>query len=116
MLDSNHNELRKRFILLSELLLKSFSHINTLEQPRALDKVAFRLFHLVDEPKAKLFDNPKKQTLSVTQQELADSLGLTRETTGAELKKLEVKKIIQRSRSKYVLFMERLRSYIDDRS
>jgi CRP-like cAMP-binding protein len=50
--------------------------------------------------------------LKVTQQEIANSLGLTRETTNIELKKLEVKKLISHSRKSYVLYMEQLRSYL----
>jgi CRP-like cAMP-binding protein len=52
--------------------------------------------------------------ISVTQQEIADSLGLTRETTNIELKKLEVQKLISHSRKSYVLYMERLHKYLED--
>ncbi|MNW14630.1 Bacterial regulatory protein, crp family [compost metagenome] len=53
--------------------------------------------------------------ISVTQQEIADSLGLTRETANIELKKLEMLKLISHSRKSYVLYMERLQKYIEDK-
>jgi CRP-like cAMP-binding protein len=51
--------------------------------------------------------------LNVTQQEIANALGLTRETTNIELKKLELKKLISHSRKSYVLYVERMRKYLD---
>jgi len=49
----------------------------------------------------------------VTQQEIANSLGLTRETAGQVLKKLEIKKLLAKSRNTYVLYIERLKKHVE---
>lgn len=96
-------------------LMKAFDQINALEHPRAGDKVAFMLLHLAGRIGTKVRPSNNRMRLSITQQEIADSLGLTRETTGAELKKLELKHIIEHSRKNYVLYMEKLRTYLKQR-
>lgn len=100
----------------TQLLLATFSRINALEQPKAGDKIAFMMFYMANQLGVQIRPNKSRRELTVTQQEIADSLGLTRETTGAELKKLELKHLISHSRKHYVLYMERLRKYLDDRS
>ena len=100
----------------TQLLLATFSRINALEQPRAGDKIAFMMMYMANQFGVQLRPSKSHRELAVTQQEIADSLGLTRETTGAELKKLELKRLISHSRKRYVLYMERLRKYLEDRS
>lgn len=99
-----------------KLLLATFSRVAALEQPRASEKVAFMLLYMGNQLGVRLRPYKTRFKLTVTQQEIADALGLTRETTGAELKKLEVKQLITHSRKSYVLYMERLRRYLDKRS
>lgn len=98
------------------LLLATLLRVNALEQPRAGDKIALMMYYMATQFGAKMRVDQSRLRLTITQQELADSLGLTRETTGSELKKLELKKLITHSRKKYTLYMDRLRKYIDDRS
>ena len=48
--------------------------------------------------------------ISTTQQEIANLLGVSRETTSVELKKLQLKKLITYSRKNYVLYTKKLSS------
>ena len=79
-------------------------HIEALEQSKAIDKVTLALLYLA-ESIGSTFPNKVEQRLTVTQQEIANSLGLTRETAGSVLKKLEIKKLLSRSRNNYVLYI-----------
>jgi CRP-like cAMP-binding protein len=100
----------------TQLLLATFSRINALEQPKAGDKIAFMLYYTAKQLGVRMRPYKSRFELTMTQQEIADSLGLTRETTGSELKKLELKHLISHSRKRYILYMERLREYLEERS
>lgn len=99
-----------------ELLMATLLRVNALEQPKASDKIAFMMLYMAKQLGVRLRPYKSRLKLNVTQQEIADSLGITRETAGTELKKLELKHIITHSRKKYILYMERLRRYLDERS
>lgn len=103
----------KRYISTSAQLMSSYARISALEHPKASDKVAFMLLSLAEQFGTRLRPYKARLNLPMTQQEMADALGLTRETTGIELRKLEVRNIISHTRKNYVLYMERLRKYID---
>lgn len=103
----------KRQARVTILLLSTLSRIDALEQTHASDKIAHTLLYMAGELGVILRPYKTRLKISVTQQEIADSLGLTRETTNIELKKLETLKLIAHSRQSYVLHMERLRAYID---
>lgn len=95
------------------LLMATFSRVNALEQPRASDKIAFMMFSMATQVGVRLRPYKTRLKLTMTQQEIADSLGITRETAGFELRKLELRHIISHTRKNYVLYMERLRNYLD---
>ncbi len=84
--------------------------------PHAGDKIARILMYMADQFGIFLRPYNNRLELSVTQQEIANALGLTRETINVEIKKLEVKRLISHSRKSYVLYVERLRKYLDDNS
>lgn len=111
-LQENQETLFRRHVRITKILLAHLRHIEALEQSKAADKVAYSLLFLLDIFGSK-FPNKTIQKLSVTQQEIANILGLTRETAGAVLKKLEVRKLVVRSRNTYLLYVERIRKYID---
>lgn len=75
--------------------------------------VACGIGYMADRLGGKFLANKAKLQLSITQQEIANALGLSCETAGIMLKKLEIQKIIGRSRSSYVLYIERLRKYLE---
>lgn len=106
------DSLLRRHVRITKLLLDTLRHIEALEQPKAFDKVALTLLYLA-ETVGSTFPNKKVRKLSITQQEIANSLGLTRETAGQVLKKLELKKLLTKSRNTYVLYIEKLKKHMD---
>ena len=104
-----------RQVRMTMLLLSTLSRVHALEQSRASDKVALTLLYMADQLGGifKTYKMANRLKISVTQQEIANSLGVTRETANVELKKLEMLKLIDHSRKSYVLYMERLRKYLD---
>jgi CRP-like cAMP-binding protein len=113
-LAENHDSLYKRHIRITKILLTNLRHIEALEQSKASEKVARTLLYMA-ETLGSTFPNKTIRKLSITQQEIANALGLTRETAGIMLKKLELKKLLIHSRNTYVLYVEKLRKYIDKR-
>lgn len=100
-------------VRLTILLLATLSRVHALEQPNAREKIAHTLVYMADKLGVILRPNKSKLKIDVTQQEIANSLGLTRETANIELKKLETMKIITHSRKSYVLYMEKLKDYLN---
>lgn len=111
-LASNPDSLFKRHIRITKILLTNLKHIEALEQSKAPEKVALTLLYLA-ETLGSTFPNKAVRKLSVTQQEIANSLGLTRETAGQVLKKLEIKRLLAKSRNTYVLYIEKLKNHVD---
>lgn len=88
--------------------------INALGQSRASEKILAMIHYL-----ALCFGRDVRQDiveipLPLTQQDLANLTGLTRETVSAELKKLVAKKIIFARRRKYVVLTDKLNILLDD--
>jgi len=111
---NDHQSLLHRHVRLTKILLTSLKHVEALEQSKATEKVAMTLLYFA-ETLGSTFPNSTTRRLSITQQEIADSLGVTRETTGSVLKKLELKKLLVRSRNTYVLYIDKLRKHVDKR-
>ena len=112
LLAEDPESLYKRHIRITKILLSNLRHIEALEQSKANDKVALTLLYLAEKI-GSTFPNSRIRKLSVTQQEIADSSGLTRETAGQVLKRLEIKNLLAKSRNTYVLYMERLKKRVD---
>lgn len=110
----NHDSLFKRHIRITKILLTNLRHVEALEHSKASDKVASTLLYM-SETLGSTFPNKTIRKLSITQQEIANALGLTRETAGVMLKKLELKKLLVSSRNTYVLYVEKLHKYVDRR-
>ncbi len=113
-LAENNLSLLKRHIRITKLLLSTLSRVEALEQPKASDKVAHMLLNMAERMGVKP-NEKKSMELRITQQELANSLGLSRETAGLELKKLEIRKLIDHSRQSYTLYLGKLKKYLDRR-
>jgi CRP-like cAMP-binding protein len=88
--------------------------LNALEQSKAINKVINTLHFLCLRFGKDLQDDVVKIDLPLTQQELANFMGLTRETTGIELKKLQKKGIITYRRQNYVVKTDRLSELLDE--
>ncbi|MDB5162447.1 MAG: Transcriptional regulatory protein [Candidatus Saccharibacteria bacterium] len=113
-MQQNHDSLFKRHVRLTKILLTNLKHIEALEQSKASEKVARTLLYMAD-TLGSTFPNKTIRKLTITQQEIANALGLTRETAGIVLKKLELKKLLNHSRNTYILYVDRLHKYIDKR-
>jgi|GEM_PF-2225668 len=113
-LAENQDSLYKRHIRITKILLTNLKRIETLEQSNSSEKVARTLLYMA-ETLGSTFPNKTIRKLSITQQEIANTLGLTRETAGIILKKLELNQLLEHSRNTYILYIERLHQYIDKR-
>lgn len=109
---STPESLIRRHLRITKILLTNLRHIEALEQSKAADKVAMTLLYLA-EAIGSTFPNRAIQKLTITQQEIANSLGLTRETAGHVLKNLEVNKLLAKSRNTYILYIEKLKKHVD---
>lgn len=90
-------------------------HISSLEQAKAIDKLICALDLLVRRFGKQIAKSRSHMTLPITQQDLANFLGLTRETTGTQLKALEREGILRYHRQKYVIHTDRLATLVDER-
>ncbi len=78
-------------------------HINALQQTHASKKVAHGLLYLALSRGKKLPNGRYNVHIRLTQQDLANIVGLTRETTAIELNRLKEKKIISYKSFKYTI-------------
>lgn len=112
-LSSNIERAYASHVRITRLLLATLSHIHALEQPSAGEKIAHTLVYMGKQLGIALRPHKTDVNLSVTQQEIANSLGITRETANVELKKLEALKLITYTRKSYILHMEQLQEYLE---
>ncbi len=113
-LHSNTSVLYERHIRLAALLSSALERIDLLERRYAKDKVLGALLYIADKFNGMFGTHRKKLNVPVTQQEIANLLGLTRETTNAELKKLESLELLSHTRQSYTLYTERLKKYQEE--
>lgn len=111
-LNDNPESLFRRHIRITKILLTNLQRIEALEQSKASEKVARILLYFAD-TLGSTFPNKVVKRLTLTQQEIANSLGLTRETASSVLKKLEIKKLLVHSRNTYVLYVEKIKNHVD---
>lgn len=100
---------------IASLLLSTLSHIHALEQPSAGEKIASTLVYMAEQFGVKVRPYRSQVRIVVTQQEIADSLGVSRETVNIELKKLESQGLILCSRKSYILHVDKLSEFLDKR-
>jgi CRP/FNR family transcriptional regulator len=90
------------------------THINALEQSKASDKVLYTVHFLALYFGTDVKTDVVEILIPITQQDIANFTGLTRETTSAELKKLADQKVLLVRRRNYVVFTDRLNALLDD--
>jgi CRP-like cAMP-binding protein len=90
-------------------------HISCLEQAKAVDKLLLALHLLVSRFGRRTEDGHSHMLLPLTQQDLASFLGLTRETTGAQLKQLEKLGVLSYKRQRYIINHRKLDALIAER-
>lgn len=81
----------------------SLMRITALEQPKASDKVLYTLYYLMQVYGTETTPNNYRIDIQLTQQMVADLIGLTRETTAAELVKLKKKGILKYKGREYTI-------------
>lgn len=88
--------------------------VNALEQSRASDKVLHTLRFLAYRFGKDIRDNIIRIQLPFTQQDMANFMGLARETTAIELKKLERCGVISYGHHTYTIHMRQLEDLLGD--
>lgn len=91
-LRSDIDSLYARHLRMTIQLMPMFDRIRALEQPRASGKVARTLLYMASRFGSVFGAQSTSSHLKITQQEIANLLGLSRETASAELRNLELKK------------------------
>lgn len=91
------------------------ARIYALEQSRASEKIVRTLLYLCERfaSPTKVHSPTMRLRLPLTQQELANFIGITRETTSTELKKLEKMRIIKHQHQQYLINVEKLQLLIE---
>lgn len=85
------------------LLTASSLQLDALEYSRAADKILHMLFYLCQAHGQEIDDTHVLIDIPLTQQDMANLLGLTRETTGIELIKLKRSGLLAFSKKKYTI-------------
>lgn len=95
-------------------LINSQMRINALEQSKATTKVINTIHFLCLRFGVTVKPGTVEIKLPLTQQDLANFMGLTRETTGIELKKLQRKGILTYRKQNYSVKIEKLDELLDE--
>jgi CRP/FNR family transcriptional regulator, anaerobic regulatory protein len=88
--------------------------VNALEQSKAASKVLNTIHFLCLRFGRDIKENVVKIQLPLTQQDLANFMGLTRETTGIELKKLQRQGVLSYRQQNYIINTTKLDSLLDE--
>lgn len=102
-----------RYQELAARLVSMQERINALQQPKASDKILHTLLYMAHRFGAKVSVKTARLKIPITQQELALFVGLTRETTSIELKKLEKAGLISYSRNAFFVHTKKVESAIE---
>lgn len=86
----------------------SLMRITALEQPKASDKVLFTLYYLIQGYGREVAPGSYRIAMQLTQQMIADLIGLTRETTASELVKLKKRDILTYRGREYTVNRQKL--------
>lgn len=92
------------------------SRIYALQQSRASEKIMLTLLYLSERFASPHNRKHKLQKINIplTQQELANFIGITRETTSTELKKLESIKAIKHKNQEYEINIDKLNQLLEE--
>lgn len=109
----------------SDLMYALFNHyishnldfqmrINALEQSKAAQKVLNTIHFLCLSYGVEVAQDQVRIQLPLTQQDLANFMGLTRETTGIELKKLQHAGVLTYKKQNYIVQTDKLNDMLDE--
>lgn len=88
--------------------------INALEQSKAPQKVLNTIHFLCLRFGEEVKRNTVRIELPLTQQDIANFIGLTRETTGIELKKLQRKGVLSNKKQYFIVRIDKLDEMLDE--
>lgn len=88
--------------------------VNALEQSKAASKVLYTIHYLCLSFGRDLKPDVVQIQLPLTQQDLANFMGLTRETTGIELKRLQRQGVLTYKKQNYVVKTDKLGELLDE--
>ena len=88
--------------------------LNALEHSKAFDKVVATLHYFALRFGHDIAQNTIKIPLPLTQQDVANFTGLTRETVSAEFKKLTRQRVLGHHNQTYVIYTQHLDELLDD--
>lgn len=90
--------------------------VTALQQAKASAKIAYTLFYLSQRYGRAISQNVSKINLQLTHQQFASLVGLTRETTATEMKKLEKQGIVRYDNQVYKINTRKLLECMGDES
>lgn len=108
---------RTQLALLDNLVSRQVNtqlRINALEQSKAPQKVLNTIHFLCLRFGKEIKKSTVKVELPLTQQDLANFIGLTRETTGIELKKLHQKGVLSYKKQNYIVRIDKLDTLLEE--
>lgn len=101
---------------LSNLYTASLIRITGLEQPKAIEKVAYILYYLLFRYGIETKQNVYVVDLKLSHLMIANLIGITRESTTMNLRLLKEKGVIDYNRTTYTLYKSKLESFIGEDS
>jgi len=111
---NNHGAMTEAFDYFVTRYLNFQMQVNALEQSKAASKVLNTIHFLCVRFGKDISENLVKIQLPLTQQDLANFMGLTRETTGIELKKLQRQGILSYRHQNYIVHTDKLNDLLDE--
>lgn len=90
--------------------------VTALQQAKASSKISYTLFYLSQRYGSALSQNITKINIQLTHQQFASLVGLTRETTATEMKKLEKQGIVRYDNQVYKVNIKKLLETMGDES
>jgi CRP-like cAMP-binding protein len=88
--------------------VSSLMRITALEQTRAYAKIRYTFYFLAQRYGKPLANGHSEVSIPLTQQQFANFVGLTRETTATEIKKLRDKGFVSSKHQKYIVNTDKL--------
>lgn len=111
---NDHEALQQGFKHLCDRYISSLMRINALEYSKASEKVVHMLHYLCFRYGRDIKADVVKIMIPLTHQDLANFMGLTRETTGIELKKLERSGVLTYNKQNYIVQTSKLNELLDE--
>ncbi len=111
-LSNNPTPLMELTRRLTSTFYDSLHRLNAAERPKASDKIAHTLYFIANRFKKNSPPGVAEISLPLTHQDIANLLGLTRETAAVELKKLKDAKLIYYDKWHFTVFTDKMKDHL----